>query len=72
MNASRRRWYGLRVGDCVVFMGHLATVVELNALDNNACFLRDDGSDKVYPAVCEWCRIITKVEELHESSSRNP
>lgn len=62
INEDRRRWYGLRPGDEVTFMGSPATVVTLYMLDNNRCSIRyADGHEG--DAVCEWCKVTRKVED---------
>ncbi len=61
-NENRNRWYGLRPGDEVDFMGHTGTVVELHGFDNNGCTVRyEDGHEGM--AVCEWCKVLTRVED---------
>lgn len=68
-NASRRCFYGVRVGDTVRYgvPGFPETydtyeVIWYGFLDNNRVILRDkDG--KEMKAVAEWCEIIEKVED---------
>ena len=61
-NVERRRWYGIRPGDEVVFLGEPATVVRLILADNNGCVLLD-AAGKEFRGVCEWCRITRHVED---------
>lgn len=68
-NTSRRRFYGVRVGDTVRYgvPGFPDTydtyeVIRYGFMDNNRVILRDkDG--KEMSAVAEWCEIIKKVED---------
>ena len=69
-NKERTRHYGLRVGDIVyqkfgrgIFSGE---VIELNPMDNNAVFVRNDEG-VVSKCVAEWCTIIKKVEEIGQN-----
>ena len=64
MNEDRRRWYGLRVGDTVTFMGQEATVTHLYSLDNNGCRLQDSATGREHDAVCEWCQVKREVEAV--------
>ena len=68
-NKDRRRYYGVRVGDKVVYgiPGFPDTdseyeVVGYGFLDNNRVILRDaDGGEM--KAVAEYCSIILKIED---------
>lgn len=64
-NPSRRRYYGLDVGDRVkqrimdkTFI--FGTVVELGGFDNNRVYVIWDGNTEASAAVAEWC---TRINE---------
>lgn len=69
-NAERRRYYGLRIGDIVSPKGingkpHTedCEVIDYGFMDNNKVMLKSkDG--KEFPWVAEWCKIVTKVEDI--------
>lgn len=68
-NKDRRRYYGVRVGDRVVYgiPGFPDTdseyeVIRYGFLDNNRVILRDSDGNEM-KAVAEYCRIISKVED---------
>lgn len=68
-NKDRRRYYGVRVGDRVIYgiPGFPDTdgeyeVVGYGFLDNNRVILKDANGKEV-KAVAEYCRIISKVED---------
>lgn len=71
-NSHRRRYYGLRKGDIVSSDMHnikRAEVAAYGTMDNNAVYIREiDESGTwrgaMFEAVAEWCKIITKVEDL--------
>ncbi len=62
-NIERNRYYGLRVGDLVIYNELVnAEVAGYGVMDNNSvrlCF--EDGSQSYVPAEC--CEITTKVED---------
>jgi len=68
-NQNRTRHYGLRVGDEVIeeaFGMETKGIVERLSHDNNRAWLKlEDGS--TYGAVCEWCKIITKIEDKEKN-----
>lgn len=69
-NRDRSRWYGLRPGDTVEYPTTLqmdgpkiqAVVMRLHSMDNNGCTLKRRG--KQFKGVCEWCKIVVKVEDI--------
>lgn len=69
-NKERNRYYGLRVGDIVEERAfgsvRRGEVIMLGPLDNNACLVNVEKSPvyaEAQKCVCEWCTIITKVED---------
>lgn len=73
-NESRDKHYGLRRGDIVEYhtVGMIfgpAMVVRYDRVDNNKVYIGDSGGD-IYPALAEYCKILSKVED-YEALARS-
>jgi hypothetical protein len=52
-------WYGLEIGDEVIYQGHKGKIIELFVRDKNGGVIEtDDG--KQYLVVCELCKKVEK------------
>ena len=68
-NASRDRYYGVRVGDIVRYGvpglpqdKETYEVIRYGFMDNNRVILRSKSGEEIR-AVAEWCEVIEKIED---------
>lgn len=59
-NERRTRYYGLRIGDLVKYLGYEGEVTAYGFMDNNRVEIKTDKGP--VSAVAEWCTILTRVE----------
>lgn len=59
----RTRHYGLNIGDIVSFLDVDGEIVEFSPTDNNKAYIKTKTGE-VLDAVCEWCKVIKKYEEI--------